>query len=94
MARRMATKRTRDKAEGRFDTRGGLLYLRGRLLCVPPLLVALCLFQAGLPLDPARQAIPAHLGNRIVRLATFLDARLALSESPMVTSLGGSDERA
>lgn len=94
VAKRSTTKRRKAEPVSRFDTRSGRLYKRGRLLCVSPLLVALCLFQAGLPLSPARQAVPAPVGNRIVRLATFLDARLALNESRKVTSLGGSDERA
>ena len=99
MERKTATTRAKAKAKGcnpksRFDTRGGRLYKQGRLLGVSPLLVALCLFQAGLPLAPSKHSLPTPVGNRIVRLATFLDARRTLNESRMVTSLGGSDERA
>jgi hypothetical protein len=79
---------------GLYDTRGGCLYKKGRLLSVSPLLVALCLSQAGLPLVSSKRALPSPVGHRIVRLATFLDASLALTRSRTISPLGGSNERA
>lgn len=94
MTRRKATTGSKARVESRFDLHAGRLHLGGRLLGVPPLLVALCLAQAGLSLAASQRALPTHVGNRIVRLATFLKARLALFGSGKVAFLGGTDERA
>ena len=94
MARRTAATRRTDKPESRFDTRRGLLYKGGRLLAVSPLLVALCLNQACLPPILSKRVLPTPVGNRIVRIATFLNARLALGDFQQVANLGGTDERA
>ncbi|HXG63420.1 MAG TPA: hypothetical protein VNO22_18760 [Planctomycetota bacterium] len=77
MAKRKTPART-PAPERPFTLRRGLLYHGGHLLAVPPLLVSLCLARAGLERTSCSSSLPPAVGQRILRIGTYLVARATL----------------
>lgn len=94
MAKRKGAAR-RETSEDTFTLRRGLLYRGGHLLAVPPVLVSLCLAQAGLERDFSPKTLPRAVGERILRIGAYLVARATLSQECLsAIPEGGNDEPA